>query len=115
MTMIGKPRSALRRSGVELEIERRGKGDPLQVPYNEEALELPAPFLDALAKAHELISPSPPGFGRLERPDWITDPVEIAYIFLGLVEQLGVMRLPVLGFSLGNRICRSGNCRAASR
>jgi pimeloyl-ACP methyl ester carboxylesterase len=91
---------------VKLEIERCGKGDPLLVPYNEEALELPAPFLDALAKTHELIIPSPPGFGRSER---------LAYIFLGLVEQLGVMRLAVLGFSLGSQICRSGNCRAASR
>lgn len=115
MAMIGKPRSALRRSGVELEIERRGNGDPLLVPYNEEALELPAPFLDALAKTLELGIPSPSGFGRSERPNWITDPDEIAYIFLGLVEQFGVMRLPVLGFSLGSRTCRSGNCRAASR
>jgi hypothetical protein len=98
MTMIGKPRSALRRSGVELEIARRGKGDPLLVPHNEEALELPAPFLDALAKTHESIIPSPSGFGRSER---------LAYIFLGPVEQRGVMRLAVLGFSLGSRICRS--------
>jgi pimeloyl-ACP methyl ester carboxylesterase len=115
MTMIGEPRSALRRSGVAREIERRGKGDPLPVPRNEEALELPAPFLDALAKTHELIIPPPPGFGRSERPAWITDPDEIAYIFLDLVEQLRVMRVPVPGFSLGNRICRSGNCRAADR
>ena len=101
MSMIGKPRSAMRAFGVELEIERRGKGDPLLVFYSEEALELQSPFLDALAKTHELIIPSPPGFGRSERPDWIVNPDDIAYIMLDLVEQLGVMRAPVLGFSLG--------------
>ncbi|MFL6821335.1 MAG: alpha/beta fold hydrolase, partial [Xanthobacteraceae bacterium] len=63
--------SLVRVSGVELEVERRGHGRPLLVLYGEEALELEAPVLAELAREHELIIPSPPGFGRSERPDWI--------------------------------------------
>ena len=58
-------------SGLELEVERRGRGRPLLVLYGEEALERDAPVLAELAKDYELIIPSPPGFGTSERPDWI--------------------------------------------
>jgi pimeloyl-ACP methyl ester carboxylesterase len=86
---------------VTLEVERRGSGKPLLLLYSEEALELEAPFLDALAKRYELIIPSPPGFGRSNRPDWITSTDDMAYIYLDLIEKLGLKKLPVVGFSLG--------------
>ena len=69
-------------SGLELEVERRGRGRPLLVLYGEEALERDAPVLAELAKDYELIIPSPPGFGTSERPDWIESPDDIAYIYL---------------------------------
>jgi pimeloyl-ACP methyl ester carboxylesterase len=53
---------------------RRGKGPPLLLLPGEEALEAGAPFLDELAKSHEVIIPSPPGFGLSTRPDWVTGP-----------------------------------------
>jgi pimeloyl-ACP methyl ester carboxylesterase len=86
---------------VELEIERRGRGRPLLVLYGEEALELDAPVLAELARDHELIIPSPPGFGRSERPDWIESPDDISYIYLDLMERLNVGKMPAIGFSFG--------------
>ena len=71
---------------------------------SEEELELEAPFLSELAKSYELIVPSPPGFGRSTRPDWITSPDDIAYMYLDLVDDLGLRDIPVLGFSLGGWI-----------
>jgi pimeloyl-ACP methyl ester carboxylesterase len=91
-------------SGTKIEVERRGQGTPMLVLYGEEALELDAPFLEELAQDHELIIPSPPGFGRSERPDWITSPDDIAYIYLDLIEKLTITKAPVLGFSLGGWI-----------
>ena len=76
----------LKVSGLELEVERRGRGQPLLVLYGEEALELEAPVLTELAKDYELIIPSPPGFGTSERPDWIKSPDDIAYIYLDLID-----------------------------
>lgn len=88
-------------SGLELEVERRGRGQPLLVLYGEEALELEAPVLTELAKDYELIIPSPPGFGASERPDWIESPDDIAYIYLDLIESLGLREVPAIGFSFG--------------
>lgn len=89
---------------LRLGIERRGEGPPLLLFYGEEALELEAPFLDDLAKDYEIIIPSPPGFGESTRPNWITCPDDIAYMYLQLVDDLGLKGIPVVGFSLGGWI-----------
>ena len=49
-TALGKNTSLVRLYGLELEVERRGRGQPLLVLYGEEALELDAPVLVELAK-----------------------------------------------------------------
>jgi len=101
-TLVSKRNSSLLRvSGVELEVERRGRGRPLLVLYGEDALELDAPVTAELARDHELIIPSPPGFGRSERPDWIESPDDISYIYLDLMERLNIEKLPAIGFSFG--------------
>jgi pimeloyl-ACP methyl ester carboxylesterase len=91
-------------SDLRLEVERRGKGPPLLLLYGEEALELEASFLADLARRHEVIIPSPPGFGRSTRPDWILSPDDIAYAYLDLVDDLGLRDIPVIGCSLGGWI-----------
>ena len=100
--------SLVRVNGVALEVERRGRGQPLLVLHGEDALELEAPVLAELARHYELIIPSPPGFGASERPDWISSPDDIGYLYLDLVEalsvDLGFDRIPVIGFSLGGWI-----------
>ena len=88
-------------SGMDIELERRGKGQPLLLLYGEEGLELEAPFLDQLAKDFELFMPSPPGFGNSERPDWIGSIDDVSYIFLDLIEKLALKNAPVIGFSFG--------------
>jgi pimeloyl-ACP methyl ester carboxylesterase len=90
--------------GIRIEVNRLGHGQPLLVLCSEDALELEAPFLRTLARDHALIIPSPPGFGASDRPDWITHPDDIAYIYLELVDRLGFGRLGVVGFSLGGWI-----------
>lgn len=88
-------------SGMKIELERRGRGKPLLLFPGEEGLEAEAPFLDELAKEYEVLIPAPPGFGTSDRPDWIGSVDDIAYIFLDLVEKLGIEKAPVVGFSLG--------------
>jgi pimeloyl-ACP methyl ester carboxylesterase len=101
-TLVSKRNSSLLHvGGVELEVERRGRGDPLLVLYGEDALELDAPITAELARNHELIIPSPPGFGRSERPDWIESPDDISYIYLDLMERLNIEKMPAIGFSFG--------------
>lgn len=89
---------------VKLDVERRGKGKPMLVLYGEEGLELDAPVLDRLAGKRELIIPSPPGFGRSERPEWVGSPDDISYMYLDLVAKLGLANVEVVGFGLGGWI-----------
>lgn len=93
--------STIRLCGMDIEVERRGKGAPLLVLHGEEALESGSPALDKLAASHELIIPSAPGFGHSERPDWITNIDDISYIWLDLVDQLKLQGATVLGFGIG--------------
>lgn len=91
--------------GLKLEVERRGSGRPLLLMLSEESsMELASPFVADLAKRHELIIPQPPGFGRSERPDWISNPDDISYIYLDLVEKLGLTAVPIVGLGLGGWI-----------
>ena len=91
--------------GFQMEVERRGAGSPMLVLLSEEsAFEIDAPFIAELSANHELIIPHPPGFGRSERPDWVSTPDDIAYMMLDLVEKLQLKNLPVLACSFGGFI-----------
>jgi pimeloyl-ACP methyl ester carboxylesterase len=94
-------KSRINVGGIDIELEKRGRGKPLLLLYGEEALEPDAPFVDQLAKNYEVLIPSPPGFGTSERPDWIGSVDDIAYIYLDLIEKLGIKKAAVVGFSFG--------------
>ena len=89
---------------VKIELTRLGKGKPLLLLPSEEALEPDAPFVKELARKFEVIIPQAPGYGRSNRPDWITNMDDVAYIYLDLIEKLGLKKLTVMGFSLGGWI-----------
>ena len=101
MLTTDQSRTLIHVSGMDIELERRGSGQPLLLLYGEEGLEPEAPFLDELAKNYEVFIPSPPGFGNSERPDWISSLDDVSYIYLDLVEKLALKNIPVVGFSLG--------------
>lgn len=86
---------------LDLEVDIRGDGPPLLLLTGEEQLENSLPLVDELAKSHQVVIPSPPGFGRSERPDWMTRPDDIAYVYHDLVDQMGLKDVKVVGFSLG--------------
>lgn len=91
-------------SGMKVEVERRGKGNPLVLIHGEEALEKQAPFADELAKSFELIIPSPPGYGQSERPLWLTRPDDLAFVLLDVLAALKIAPAATLGFSVGGWI-----------
>ena len=96
-------------SGMDLQLERRGRGQPLLLLYGEEGLEPEAPFIDELAKDFEVFIPSPPGFGNSERPDWISNIDDISYIYLDLVEKLALKKFAG-GRLFAWRMAGGGDC-----
>ena len=89
---------------AEIEVKRRGRGKPLMLLPGEEMLEGDGPFIEALARRFEVVIPSPPGFGASSRPDWITTPDDIAYLYLSLIETLALADIVMIGCSLGGWI-----------
>ncbi len=104
MATIKKTTKFITVGDAKIEVQRRGKGKPLLLLPSEEALEADAPFVDELARKFEVIIPSAPGYGRSSRPDWITNMDDIAYVYLDLIEKLGLKKLTLMGFSLGGWI-----------
>jgi pimeloyl-ACP methyl ester carboxylesterase len=90
--------------GAEIEVVRRGAGKPLVLLPGEDMLEADSAFVAGLARKFEVIIPSPPGFGRSSRPDWLDAPSDLAYMLLSLMKQLGLARVPAIGCSLGGWI-----------
>jgi pimeloyl-ACP methyl ester carboxylesterase len=70
----------------------------------EDMLEPDSAFTAALGRHFEVVIPSPPGFGRSTRPDWLTAPADLAYLLLSLVKKLGLAGAPAIGCSLGGWI-----------
>lgn len=104
MATVKKSKKFVTVGDVKIELEQRGKGKPLLLLYGEEALETEAPFVDELARKYEVFIPSPPGFGRSGRPDWITNTDDIAYLYLELLDKLDLKKVTVVGCSLGGWI-----------
>jgi pimeloyl-ACP methyl ester carboxylesterase len=90
--------------GAEIEVVRRGAGEPLLLLPGEDMLEADSAFVAGLAQKFEVIIPSPPGFGRSSRPDWLEAPADVAYLLLSLMKKLGLARVPAIGCSLGGWI-----------
>src|SRR5580692_11798249 len=86
---------------VEIELERRGRGAPLLLLQSEDALESGNPIVAELAARYDVLIPSPPGFGRSNRPLWITSMDDVAYLYLELLERLELETVTLVGFSLG--------------
>ena len=100
---------------MKIEVERRGKGRPLVLIPGEEALEAEMPFIDELARSFEVIIPWMPGFGRSERPDWVENMDDVAYIFLDLLDKLKLKDVTLVGFSLGGWIAAEMAIKNTSR
>ena len=89
---------------TQIEVQRRGRGAPLLLLPGEDGLEIESPFLEVLAARHEVFLFWPPGFGRSNRPDWITCMDDVSYIYLDLMARFGFSKVPVIGCSVGGWI-----------
>lgn len=86
---------------VALEIADAGSGPPLLLlhgiagPLGETSL------FGALAQQARVVAPSHPGYGRSPLPDWIDRIDDLAYLYLDLIEAMGLREVCLVGCSLG--------------
>lgn len=104
MTVAERIENVVNVHGIDIEVRTYGTGAPLLFLGGEEQLEVDSRFVEDLSRDYKVIMPSPPGFGKSGRPDWISNPDDLAYVMLDLAEMLGVENAPLVGCSLGGWI-----------
>jgi pimeloyl-ACP methyl ester carboxylesterase len=88
-------------AGARLQLAKGGTGEPLLILHDEMGHPGWLRFHEALAQRFTLYIPSHPGFGKSERLDWIMNMRDLAGWYLDALDDLGMGRANLIGFSLG--------------
>lgn len=91
-------------AGLEIELIRRGSGQPLLFLHPEIGITPDAPVIDVLAQQFDLIAPSHPGFGHSDLPAWMTTVEDLSYFYLDLLETLDLDDVIIVGNAFGGWI-----------
>jgi pimeloyl-ACP methyl ester carboxylesterase len=91
---------------VELTVDEQGEGKPILLLHGGGGPQSVAPFAELLAEhgpAH-VITPVHPGFGGTERPEQLTTIAQLAELYVGLLSDMGLGKVTLIGNSLGGWI-----------
>src|SRR5262249_13986830 len=102
-------------AGVELEVLRRGSGDPLLLLHGFQHIDPRLPFVDLLARDAQLVAPSHPGFGRSSRPADFGTVYDLVHLYLALLDTLPQRPLTLMGLSFGGWLAAEVAVKAGRR
>ena len=88
---------------VELTVEERGDGQPFLVLHGGAGPQSVAAFAQLLAEKdrNRVLTPIHPGFGGTPRPDELNSVAGLAALYSGLLDDLGLDDVTVIGNSVG--------------
>jgi pimeloyl-ACP methyl ester carboxylesterase len=87
--------------GLEVDVVRKGSGQPLLLLHGGGGPIAAMPFVDKLAKKFEIIAPTHPGFGGSNIPDSFDRIDDLVYLYLDLLDELDLNDVVLMGFSMG--------------
>jgi len=88
-------------AGTSVQMVKGGTGEPLLVLHDEMGHPGWLRFHEALSQKFTLYIPSHPGFGDSPHLHWITNMRDMAGWYLEALDDLGLGRVKMMGFSLG--------------
>jgi len=91
-------------AGTKLHVRRAGRGRPVLVLHHETGTLDELPFYDALAAKHDVLVPHHPGYSRSPRPDWMRSVRDIAVVYRGLLSELKLKDVALVGLGFGGWI-----------
>ena len=104
-----------RQQGIDLVVNRKGRGPSMLVLHGGGGPVLGHPFADRLAERFELIEPVHPGFAGTPIPDHFDGLDDLVYLYLDLMDALGLAQTIVLGNSLGGWLAAEIAVRTTAR
>lgn len=102
-------------AGVELEVLRRGSGNPLLLLHGFQHIDPRLPIVDLLGRDVELIAPSHPGFGRSSRPSDFGTVYDLVHLYLAFLDTLPGEPLTLMGLSFGGWLAAEIAVKAGRR
>lgn len=102
-------------AGVELEVLRRGVGQPLLLLHGFQHIAPRLPVVDLLAREAQLIAPSHPGFGRSSRPEDFRTVYDLVHLYLVFLDTLPPGPLTLMGISFGGWLAAEIAVKAGRR
>jgi pimeloyl-ACP methyl ester carboxylesterase len=87
--------------GVDIELETARAGSPVAAVVRGGGAGARGAFHRRAGRGFRGLHAVPAGLRHIERPDWIRNLDDVAYIFLDLIEKLALKNVPVVGFSVG--------------
>jgi pimeloyl-ACP methyl ester carboxylesterase len=88
-------------AGKKTQLTRGGEGPPLLYLHSAGGETEWMPFHEGLAQQFSVYLPAHPGFGSSQGLDEIRDIYDLAWHYVDLLDQLGLEKVPLVGFSLG--------------
>jgi pimeloyl-ACP methyl ester carboxylesterase len=91
---------------VELTVEERGDGRPSLVLHGGAGPQSVSKFAQLLAESghNHVVAPTHPGFAGTTRPDALDSVAKLAMLYRGLLDELGLEDMTVIGNSVGGWI-----------
>jgi pimeloyl-ACP methyl ester carboxylesterase len=87
--------------GIDVEVTRRGAGQPLVLLHGFQQIDPDAEFVKLLSQKAEVIAPSLPGFGRSARPKDFETIYDLVNFSASFLDSLPVPKVTLMGFSFG--------------
>ncbi|MGI9477752.1 MAG: alpha/beta fold hydrolase [Hyphomicrobiaceae bacterium] len=87
--------------GIEVDVVRKGAGQPLVMLHGGGGPVAGMPFADKLAQRFEVIAPVHPGFSGSAIPDHFDRVDDLAFLYLDLLDALDLSDVILMGFSFG--------------
>jgi pimeloyl-ACP methyl ester carboxylesterase len=96
-------------------VIRAGAGRPLLVLHGASGPGTWLGRVPELAARHDVILPEHPGFGASDTPEWLDNIGDLANFYLDFLDQLDLIDVDLVGFSLGGWIAAELAVRNTSR
>jgi pimeloyl-ACP methyl ester carboxylesterase len=87
--------------GFDIDVVRKGSGQPLLMLHGGGGPIAAMPFADRLAEKFEIIAPTHPGFASSPIPDHFNRVDDLSFLYLDLLDELDLNDVILMGFSMG--------------
>ena len=87
--------------GLDIDVVRKGSGQPLLVLHGGGGPIAQMPFADRLAEKFEIFAPTHPGFNGSKIPKHFTRVDDLVFLYLDLLDELDLTDVVLMGFSMG--------------